>query len=143
MGLGHEKRDVYRLAIGDVAWGYEKADSLTGTQSIPIPIAITIWMRPRPNVSDHRTREPKANEGSVRRRCWERTSKSLSGSNTLRGHHENKTRATARRNDPDIDSDSDLEGEKTFGMGLQRNERATRDRAAETGPSQHARKERD
>jgi len=57
-------------------------------------------------------------------RRWERTSKSLSGSNTLRGHHENKTRATARRNDPDPDPDidSDWEGEKTFGMGLQRNE---------------------
>jgi len=27
-----------------------------------------------------------------------------------------------RRNDPDPDIDSDLEGEKTFGMGLQRNE---------------------
>ncbi len=51
MGLGHEKRDVYRLAIGDVAWGYEKADSLTGnhrsardqwlraSQSIPLNIA--------------------------------------------------------------------------------------------------------
>ncbi len=32
MGLGHEKRDAYRLAIGDVAWGYEKADGLTGNR---------------------------------------------------------------------------------------------------------------
>jgi len=33
MALGHEKLDVYRLAIG------------TGrTRSIPIPIAIAIWM---------------------------------------------------------------------------------------------------
>ena len=30
MGLGHVKRDAYRLAIGDVAWGYEKAYILTG-----------------------------------------------------------------------------------------------------------------
>ncbi len=30
MGLGHEKLDAYRLAIGSVAWVYEKADSLTG-----------------------------------------------------------------------------------------------------------------
>jgi len=40
MGLGHEKLDVYRLAIGYVAWVYEKTDGLTGTQSIPIPIVI-------------------------------------------------------------------------------------------------------
>ncbi len=51
MGLGHEKRDVYRLAIGDVAWVYEKADVLTcnhrsardqwlrASQSIPLNIA--------------------------------------------------------------------------------------------------------
>jgi hypothetical protein len=26
MGLGHEKLDVYRLAIEDVAWVYEKAE---------------------------------------------------------------------------------------------------------------------
>jgi len=63
MGLGHEKLDVYRLAIGYVAWVYEKADGLTGnhrsardpwlraSQSIPIPIPIpiAIWMRPSPN----------------------------------------------------------------------------------------------
>ena len=30
MALGHEKLDVYRLAIGYVAWVYEKADGLTG-----------------------------------------------------------------------------------------------------------------
>jgi len=47
LGLGHERLDIYRLAIGYVAWVYEKADGLTGTQSIPIPIAI--WMRPSPN----------------------------------------------------------------------------------------------
>jgi hypothetical protein len=28
MGLGHEKLDVYRLAIGYVAWVYEKTDGL-------------------------------------------------------------------------------------------------------------------
>jgi four helix bundle protein len=51
MGLGHEKLDVYRLAIGYVAWVYEKADGLTGnhraardpwlraSQSIPLNIA--------------------------------------------------------------------------------------------------------
>ena len=56
MSLGHEKLDVYRLAIGYAAWGYEKAERVDGvhraardqwlraSQSIPIPIAI--WMRP-------------------------------------------------------------------------------------------------
>ena len=51
MGLGHEKLDVYRLAIGYVAWVYEKTDGLTGnhrsardqwlraSQSIPLNIA--------------------------------------------------------------------------------------------------------
>ena len=51
MGLGHEKRDVYRLSIGYVAWVYEKAGTLTGvhrpardqwlraSQSIPLNIA--------------------------------------------------------------------------------------------------------
>jgi four helix bundle protein len=51
MTLGHEKLDVYRLAIGYVAWVYEKAASLTGihrpareqwlraSQSIPLNIA--------------------------------------------------------------------------------------------------------
>ncbi len=51
MGLGHEKLDVYRLAIGYVAWVYEKAGVLTGihrsardqwlraSQSIPLNIA--------------------------------------------------------------------------------------------------------
>ena len=51
MGLGHEKLDVYRLAIRYVAWVYEKADGLTGnhrsardqwlraSQSIPLNIA--------------------------------------------------------------------------------------------------------
>jgi four helix bundle protein len=51
MGLGHEKLDVYRLAIGYVAWVCEKADGLTGnhrsardqwlraSQSIPLNIA--------------------------------------------------------------------------------------------------------
>ena len=51
MGLGHEKLDVYRLAIGYVAWVYEKAASLEGvhraardqwlraSQSIPLNIA--------------------------------------------------------------------------------------------------------
>lgn len=51
MGLGHEKLDVYHLAISYVAWVYEKADGLTGnhrsardqwlraSQSIPLNIA--------------------------------------------------------------------------------------------------------
>lgn len=51
MGFGHEKLDVYRLAIGYVAWVYEKAGSLDGvhraardqwlraSQSIPLNIA--------------------------------------------------------------------------------------------------------
>ena len=51
MTPGHEKPDVYRLSIADVAWVYEKADSLTGvhrpardqwlraSQSIPLNIA--------------------------------------------------------------------------------------------------------
>jgi len=51
MGLGHEKLDVYRLAIGYVAWVYEKSGLLTGlhrpardqwlraSQSIPLNIA--------------------------------------------------------------------------------------------------------
>ena len=30
MALGHEKLDVYRLAIGYVAWVYEKAARLEG-----------------------------------------------------------------------------------------------------------------
>ena len=59
MALGHERLDVYRLAIGYVAWGYGKAATLEGvhrtardlwlraSQSIPIPIpiAIAIWMK--------------------------------------------------------------------------------------------------
>jgi hypothetical protein len=61
MALGHERLDVYRLAIGYVAWVYEKSATLEGihraardqwlkaSQSIPIPIAIAIWMRPSPN----------------------------------------------------------------------------------------------
>lgn len=51
MGIGHEKLDVYRLAINYVAWVYEKAEVLTGvhrsareqwlraSQSIPLNIA--------------------------------------------------------------------------------------------------------
>jgi len=51
MTLGHEKLDVYRLAIGYVAWVYEKANDLNGvhrpardqwlraSQSIPLNIA--------------------------------------------------------------------------------------------------------
>ena len=51
MSLGHEKLDVYRLAIGYVAWVYEKAAKLDGvhraardqwlraSQSIPLNIA--------------------------------------------------------------------------------------------------------
>jgi four helix bundle protein len=51
MTLGHEKLDVYRLAIGYVAWVYEKAKGLKGihrpardqwlraSQSIPLNIA--------------------------------------------------------------------------------------------------------
>jgi four helix bundle protein len=51
MGLGHERLDVYRLAIGYVAWVFEKAHDLTGvhrsardqwlraSQSIPLNIA--------------------------------------------------------------------------------------------------------
>ena len=51
MALGHEKLDVYRLAIGYVAWVFERSDKLTGahrhardqwlraSQSIPLNIA--------------------------------------------------------------------------------------------------------
>jgi len=51
MGLGHEKLDVYRLAIGYVEWVYEKAGNLNGihrsardqwlraSQSMPMNIA--------------------------------------------------------------------------------------------------------
>ena len=51
MALGHERLDVYRLAIGYVAWVYEKAATLEGihraardqwlraSQSIPLNIA--------------------------------------------------------------------------------------------------------
>lgn len=51
MALGHERRDVYRLAIGYVAWVYGKAATLEGvhraardqwlraSQSIPLNIA--------------------------------------------------------------------------------------------------------
>ncbi len=51
MTLGHEKLDVYRLAIGYVAWVYEKAGDLSGihrsardqwlraSQSVPLNIA--------------------------------------------------------------------------------------------------------
>ena len=51
MALGHEKLDVYRLAIGYVAWFFERSESLTGvhrhardqwlraSQSIPLNIA--------------------------------------------------------------------------------------------------------
>ncbi|HNZ40178.1 MAG TPA: four helix bundle protein [Candidatus Latescibacteria bacterium] len=51
MALGHERLDVYRLAIGYVAWGYGKAATLEGihraargqrlraSQSIPLNIA--------------------------------------------------------------------------------------------------------
>jgi hypothetical protein len=61
MALGHERLDVYRLTIGYIAWVYEKTGKLEGvhraardpwlraSQSIPIPIAIAIWMRPSPN----------------------------------------------------------------------------------------------
>ena len=37
MGLEPEKLDVYRLAIGYVAWVYEKADGLTGNPVDPDP----------------------------------------------------------------------------------------------------------
>ena len=30
MGLGREKRDVYRLSTGRAAWVYEKVDGLNG-----------------------------------------------------------------------------------------------------------------
>ncbi|WP_309397397.1 four helix bundle protein [Cerasicoccus maritimus] len=51
MALGHEKLDVYRLAIGYVAWVFERAEQLSGlhrhardqwlraSQSIPLNIA--------------------------------------------------------------------------------------------------------
>ena len=51
MALGHERLDVYRLAIGNVAWVYGKAATLEGihraardqwlraSQSIPLNIA--------------------------------------------------------------------------------------------------------
>jgi hypothetical protein len=50
MALGHERLDVYRLAIGCVAWGYEKVANLEGVHraacdpwmraSQPIPLSI-------------------------------------------------------------------------------------------------------
>jgi len=61
MGLGHEKLDVYQLAIGYVAWVYEKADGLVGnhrsardqwlraSQSIANPIAISNPKRKSPH----------------------------------------------------------------------------------------------
>ncbi len=42
MVLGHEKLDVYRLAIGYVAWAFEKSGKAQRTIPIPIPIAISI-----------------------------------------------------------------------------------------------------
>jgi len=44
MVLGHEKLDVYRLAIGYVAWAFEK--SWKAQRTIPIPIAISIYREP-------------------------------------------------------------------------------------------------
>ena len=40
MGLGHEKLDVSRLALGYVAWVYEKADGLTGNHRSARPYQI-------------------------------------------------------------------------------------------------------
>ena len=52
MVLGHERLDVYRLAIGYVAWvcGKEPAPTANARQKlIPIPIAIAIGMKRSPN----------------------------------------------------------------------------------------------
>ena len=77
MALGHERLDVYRLAIGYVAWVYGKAATLEGihraardqwlraSQSIPIPIPITIWMRASPGQSRDRTRSREGDEAVV------------------------------------------------------------------------------
>ena len=74
MALGHERMDVYRLAIAYVAWGYEKAaTACDGNHSIPIPIpiAIAISMRPSPNKAVEATgyRRLTADDGYVRRAC--------------------------------------------------------------------------
>jgi hypothetical protein len=56
MGLGHEKLDVCRLAINYVAWVYEKiATHMEPGNSTPIPIWISISMKPNPNKRMHRT----------------------------------------------------------------------------------------
>jgi len=48
-----------------------------------------------PNVSDHRTREPKANEGSVCRRCWETVSLFSSGLSRVSGQPDRSVRCCA------------------------------------------------
>ncbi|HUF63120.1 MAG TPA: hypothetical protein VMN36_13670 [Verrucomicrobiales bacterium] len=56
MALGHEKLDVYRLAIGYVAWVFEHSDELKpNTESVPISIAISISMKRIPNQTLHST----------------------------------------------------------------------------------------
>ena len=49
---------VYRLVIGDVVWGDAMTILRKGRKSIPILIAIpiAIWMKPRPNPTERRTR---------------------------------------------------------------------------------------
>jgi len=54
MALGHEKLDVYRLAIGYVAWVFERYEKLNRKSpqamgSIPISIAISIPRKSIPN----------------------------------------------------------------------------------------------
>ncbi len=50
MGFGHEKLDVYRLAINYVAWVYGKiATYMEPGNSISIPIS----MKPNPNKRMH------------------------------------------------------------------------------------------
>ncbi len=46
MVLGHEKLDVYRLAIGYVAWAFEKSGKAQRTIPIPIAISIPIYREP-------------------------------------------------------------------------------------------------
>ena len=76
MALGHEKLDVYRLAISCVAWVFERSEKLNGvhrhardqwlraSQSIPISIAISIPMKQIPNktVLDNRLPAPSPND---------------------------------------------------------------------------------
>jgi len=46
MVLQHEKLDVYRIAIGYVAWAFEKTGKSQRTIPIPIAISIPIYREP-------------------------------------------------------------------------------------------------